>query len=387
MPGERLARRGAPARRATPRRRATTPPIHATRRAAECDRASPERRRQADVPAVQAGRRRRRPAPPPSPIAERGRCPSAASTITGRRPGSSRATCEATMPTPAISIHDPSTTPRASGGDADGERQRAQAGRRVDADEPDLVGGVGVDAVLRPRVGGGGGASPTSSRRRARRAPSPSAAARPRPGRRRRASRWRRSRVKYTVTPTHRIVSSLTAAGLHPASGRRAARLRLLLGATGGSAPPRVVVRGRSTPRGADRADVGVVHPAEVEHRPLRADRRQPREVVRRRRRRRRPLQRVGLPRVGAHRSAAERSDRTTLIGERHERQRRARPCRSTAIMFSGSKSSTSARSRRPAAACRRDRGCASRRTSVLNPIDQQPEVPPCRAAPTACAR
>ena len=57
------------------------------------------------------------------------------------------------MPTPAIVIHDPSTTPSAAAVMPDAERQRAQARRREHADDADLVAGVAVGAVLRARVG------------------------------------------------------------------------------------------------------------------------------------------------------------------------------------------------------------------------------------------
>ena len=202
------------------------------------------------------------------------------------------------------------------------------SGRRlavgIHADDAGLVGGVGVGAVLRSRVARGGGASPTSSRRRARRAPARDQQQR---GAGRvaadepveRADRRRRSTVdarpQHHLEP-HGAGSSPSAVGA-PASaptGRHAS-----------------VVPGAATS--------GWFAPAQVEHRPLRADRRQPREVVRRRRRRRRPLQRVGVPRVGA--------GRRRLAQRPHDVDRRtARSTRTSTtmpideIMFQRSKSS-----------------------------------------------
>ena len=264
------------------------------------------------------------------------------------------------MAMPAIVIHEPSTTPSTVARDADAEGERAQAGRREHADDAGLVGGVGVGAVLRSRVARGGGASPRSTRRRARRARSPSAAARRRPGRRRRASRARRSRRSTRVTPAHSERSRcLTASSAASSAGR----------CSGTSAS---WSDGRHAAR-ADGADVGVVDPAQVEHRALGADRRQPREVVLRRRRRRRPLQRVGVPRVGARRRrAAQRAH--DVDEERHERQRPARTMPIDEIRFSVSKSSTSRVVGDPARHAVAAEEVHDEERHV-EPDDQQPEV------------
>ena len=183
------------------------------------------------------------------------------------------------MATPASSIHEPRTKPRAAGTEAGGERQRAQAGRRVDADDADGVGGIGVRGVLRPRRAVVPAPVPDPAGARARRAPSPSAAARRPPGHRRPPSRSPRSRrSRRRRRPTAASPSS------RPRLLRRGGRRR---------------VEGVSR---AGRGDVGVLAPAQVEHRALGADRRQPREVVLGWRRRRRPLQRVGVPRIGTDR-------------------------------------------------------------------------------------
>ena len=191
-----------------------------------------------------------------------------------------------------------------AGTEPGGEGQRAEAGRRVDADDTDGVRGVGVGASS----GRGGSVVPAPVPRpagdEAADGRSPSAAARRPPGHRRRPSRCAPITVKYTVTPAHSTISSLIGA--------------LLL--DGGASPP---AQGGGRP---GRGDVGVLAPAQVEHRPLRADRRQPREVVLGRRRRRRPLQRVGLPRIGAgRRGRAQRAhDVDGERDERHEQDHRA---------------------------------------------------------------
>ena len=281
------------------------------------------------------------------------------------------------MPTPAISIHDPSTTPSAV---AVMPTARASGRRLAVGNTPTMPvssRGVGVDAVLRARVGGG------LRRRQSQIQPATSP---PRNGghqQQRRAGRVAADepvdRADHGVearrpADPQDAVSSLTASDrprrsrtvVAPVSASGAARrCGSSSGDHGCSGIQRESWSGRSCHAcgRADGADVGVVHPAEVEHRPLRADRRQPREVVRRTAATSSPTPASWRPTGRRPRSSGSRSDRTTLIAngtndsDQHDhaerrdqvQQRRSRRRRG---------------SRRPAAACRRGRGCASRRTS-----------------------
>ena len=147
-----------------------------------------------------------------------------------------------------------------------------------------------------PRRGDRGGApSPRSTRRPARRGRSPSAGGARH--RRRGVERADHGVVDHAPVRHVRLESS--------PSRRSTARVPRL---------PRYVDPLVGAPTSAGSVDVGVVHPAEVEHRALGADRRQPREVVVGRRRRRRPLQRVGVPRVGAGRRRAGAASATTSM-------------------------------------------------------------------------